>query len=556
MDLKLINDQAIGEINSLKQDGLGFDAYSKILGKAAIGTSGPFTIGIFGEWGTGKTSLMKLTKKFLDTENKITTVWFNAWKYEKEEHPIIPLIATIIKEIEKGSRKKILQNVVKSLRAIAYGFSAKSKIKVPGFSEIEASFVAKDMIDRKNELSNDPLLDKSIYYQSFERLDELKSKEKIVIFIDDLDRCFPDLAIKLLESIKLILNQPNFIFILGVARSVIEGYLIHKYEVEYGLKDFKGQAYLDKIVQLSFNIPPHHGRMQTLSNTLLESLGKTDVTFFKKILPLIGIASSSNPRTTVRFVNNLLIDREINKALSSEGLMEDIPISYFAVSRCLQMHWKDTFQLLFQSDELCESISTWKNNEINENINSDNPTIKLIANQIKNDLNFSSLIFSQFGIDWLTKHQLRKSSIQFLESQRKSIATFKEQGYSYDYFISYSEHDVLLAKKIIEKLTSASLKIFSAHDIESGDIFRNAIKKGIIDSKGIILLLTSESIKNSWMFWEAGIAQAKDKPIILIHYKHKFDKITSIIKGFTKNIGIKNLNEIEGVIPYLIDAIR
>ena len=110
-----------------------------------------------------------------------------------------------------GARKALID----SLRAVAYGFASKAKVKVPGFAEIEASFVAKDMIEQEAKLIRDPLLDRSIYYDAFDKLSELNSagEIKIIVFIDDLERCFPNLAIKLLESIKLVLSQPGFIFV-------------------------------------------------------------------------------------------------------------------------------------------------------------------------------------------------------------------------------------------------------------------------------------------------------------------------------------------------------
>ena len=56
-ELKLLSDTALGETSEEKTDGLGFEAYATVLADAALGTEGPLTIGIFGEWGTGKTSL-------------------------------------------------------------------------------------------------------------------------------------------------------------------------------------------------------------------------------------------------------------------------------------------------------------------------------------------------------------------------------------------------------------------------------------------------------------------------------------------------------------------
>ena len=279
--LALLNDQPVGEGTPSSADGLGFSEYARVLAEVALQTPGPFTIGIFGDWGTGKTSLLRLTEEHLSEKKNVITVWFNAWRFEGEEQPIVPLVATIVGEIERN--KDFLsrladggESLLRGLRAVAYGFSAKSKVKIPGFAEIEAAFVAKDMIDRSDNLTPDPLLNRSIFFEAFEQLSKARVPDdtRVVVLIDDLDRCFPDRAIRLLESIKLVLAQPGFIFFMGVARRVLEGYLQHRYAKDYGISGFEGQAYLDKIVQLPFHIPPHRNRMSTFW-PLLSKLAKS-----------------------------------------------------------------------------------------------------------------------------------------------------------------------------------------------------------------------------------------------------------------------------------------
>ena len=63
-----------------------------------------FTLGIYGEWGTGKSTLMKCIKEKLelDNEEKFLTVWFNAWRFEREEHfATMALMKTIGYEMAK-----------------------------------------------------------------------------------------------------------------------------------------------------------------------------------------------------------------------------------------------------------------------------------------------------------------------------------------------------------------------------------------------------------------------------------------------------------------------
>lgn len=60
----------------------------------------PLTIGVYGEWGSGKTSFLKMVeKRLLESEKKIQPIWFNAWKYDKEDNLWAALIQTILEEI-------------------------------------------------------------------------------------------------------------------------------------------------------------------------------------------------------------------------------------------------------------------------------------------------------------------------------------------------------------------------------------------------------------------------------------------------------------------------
>ena len=424
--LRLMNDQAIGESDEKKEDGLGFENYAKILSESVLGTKGPFTIGIFGEWGTGKTSLMRMIEKDLDENEDVLCVWFNAWRYEKEDHPVVPLVATIIKKIEKN--ETFLQklgdkgnSLLKILRAITYAFSSKVKIGIPPGPAFEMSVSGKDATEKLENLFSDPLLNNSLYHETYEALSDLsiERNKKLVVIIDDLDRCFPDMAIKLLESIKLVLCQPNFIFIIGVARKVIEGYLQHRYEKEYGLTNFEGHAYLDKIVQLPFYIPPYEERIKDFSRKLIELIEIEEADVFEEIVPVIGVSCSNNPRAVIRFVNNLLIDKAIYESLSKKNkLQEDISVAYFAISRSLQQHWLEIFTKLTNSDSLCLKIGNWQEEKRSEYIESEDKEEANIATVINADQKLQSILFSSHGIKWLNNVELRKAATQFILTQR------------------------------------------------------------------------------------------------------------------------------------------
>ncbi len=131
------------------EDLLGFDQYIEALGKMVTHKDfkTPFCIGIFGKWGSGKTSFMRLLEKRLsasDSKPFIVPVWFNPWRYQKEEHLIIPFLKTIeiaIKRrlVEIGEKtgenspllsglRKIWEKLTDCSAAIAYGTTFEAKL--------------------------------------------------------------------------------------------------------------------------------------------------------------------------------------------------------------------------------------------------------------------------------------------------------------------------------------------------------------------------------------------------------------------------------------------
>ena len=130
------------------------------------------------------------------------------------------------------------------------------------------------MIARYEALTQDTLTVHSFYFEAFDNLRDIAhnktiKKPKIVVFVDDLDRCFPEQAVHLLESIKLVLHQPGFAFVLGIYPQIIEDFILNKYAKEYHFTASKGDAsdkrkceyldyckeYLGKIIQVRHYVP-------------------------------------------------------------------------------------------------------------------------------------------------------------------------------------------------------------------------------------------------------------------------------------------------------------
>ena len=436
-------------------DELGLRGFSETVAGAAIGTPGPFTIGVFADWGLGKTSVLNQAQSLIKNDveqSDVVTVRFNVWRYEKEEHPILPLIATIVREIETKAEqnrkaKKQLREawaaIVRGLRAVAYGFSTKAKLKIPGFAEMEAGFVAKEMISREHQLcvEGDPLLDRSIYYNAFEILESLSAATpkkpsrllpKIIVFVDDLDRCLPHQGLRMLESVKLVFAQPGFVFVLAVDPRIINGYLEKRYVEEFNVSDYRssGTSYLDKIVQLPLHLPQHNARFEAYVQQLLRRPAITsDKNVEKTLSELVDIlvaGSNNNPRSLVRFINNLLVDRYMRMQRQESADKHFLRIC--AVSRSLQQHLRyRTYRNLASDNDLCSAIMKMREKPLQERCpESSDPVMQQHRKDVLDELGYYEFLVKLLdsesaGEAWLTRHEDRRSVDEFLAVQRTEL---------------------------------------------------------------------------------------------------------------------------------------
>ena len=264
------------------------------------------TIGVFGTWGSGKTSIMKMVKKQLP--KKYTVAWFDAWKYDKEETLWRVLLLQVLSGIRKAIPEKNTNDLeeINDLETSLYAPVDREKVGrmtiewgkmgkglAQGAMQIGLGFlpggtVINDLIKEfrntdKSEQAVANLLssvhresakihiDQIKFLEQFhERFTNLvnkhvvKKKHRLVVFVDDLDRYLPEKAIEILEAIKLFLDAPGCVFVLGIDQEVISRGIKMKYREFLGKKDIDdpsdftidGMKYLEKIIQLPFQIPP------------------------------------------------------------------------------------------------------------------------------------------------------------------------------------------------------------------------------------------------------------------------------------------------------------
>ncbi len=466
--LRLLPDVPWGERptgpgRSRESDGLRFQHYAEILARAALDTPEPFTIGVFGGWGSGKTSLMRMMKEAIDAEPSAVSVWFNPWRYEKEEHLIVPLLATIISEMKEQQSKwtdmrDAGNKLMNAFRSVLYGVSVKGKIAVPGLSEAELALSPKDILERykavNQELATDRFLEMSLYFRAFGELDGIAGKSggpKLIIFIDDLDRCFPDKAVALLESIKLVLNQPNIAFVMGIAQEIIQAYLQNKYKKEFGVPEELYEDYLEKLIQLAFHIPDIGENVEAFIRGLLEReevFGRISRKQFKEeyepLVSICGPACKNNPRAIVRFLNLLLVMKMVHETREkseqeSEDLRLKISLVHFGITIALRLKWPRILEVCNENPDVIANgtdknrgplctylVSLLQRDTKDEEDHASGPALRGEAERVKDegkqvlsalaaDLSLRQLLSSKPGLDWLGRPDLRVAAMKVAE---------------------------------------------------------------------------------------------------------------------------------------------
>lgn len=335
------------------QPALGFDDTADALARIIDQSAPQFAVGIFGGWGSGKTTLMQAIEDRLDTE-RIVPVRFSAWRYEKEEHLIVPLLDTVREALlawsadrpDGGQRaRETASTIGRVMRSILAGMSM--TIGVPG--AINVSYDANKALTahrpRRKSGDDDARVPGSFYHASFRALQDAfagfvgehaEDRRRIVVFVDDLDRCLPESALQVLESMKLFFDLPGFVFVVGLDQDVVEHVIDAKYTRPAAPTDedagshITGAEYIKKIFQLPYRLAPV--AIEQLDEFLEAAYGEAELPgdqraeLRERVAPhlrwVVGDASV-NPREIKRYINayTLLVEVDASRNLDPRAVL-------------------------------------------------------------------------------------------------------------------------------------------------------------------------------------------------------------------------------------------
>jgi predicted KAP-like P-loop ATPase len=293
--------------NETAIDLLGFDVHAELIRSVITDQSVlPVTVGVFGDWGGGKSSIMKMLEQELSNEDAypdVVCLYFNGWTFEGYEDAKSALLSSIL--IQLGEHKKFgakakdwVVKLLKRLKWMEIGKMAVKHVGIPlaaaavtgGIAAVPvavaaaATVVANSALGKANE--DDDAASAEINWSSlveaspekhdlmgvrkfrdeFEKMLEKTGIAVLVVLIDDLDRCLPERLIETLEAIKLFVSVPHTAFVIGadprivrhaISTRYVKRQLEHSGSATEARHEEEGlvQDYLEKLIQVPYQLP-------------------------------------------------------------------------------------------------------------------------------------------------------------------------------------------------------------------------------------------------------------------------------------------------------------
>ena len=322
---------------SEEEDLLEISKYVKGLGKFIRECQTPMSIAIQGDWGTGKTSTLNLLKKNLEADkdtNGIKCVFFNTWQYSQfnmEDSLYVSFVHNLVKQC--GGNDEILKTVA------AFG-------KLAFFKAIDWKFGtnASEILDGFEKAKKDQMESVSKLQEDFAELVK-KTGKRLVIFIDDLDRLNPEVAVELLEIIKLFVNVENSIFVLAIDYEVVVKGVRKKYGEN--LSEEKCRNFFDKIIQLPFKMPVERYNLTELVRKAVQEQTHMTDEGVNIVAEFISDVMGTNSRTFKRLVNAFFLINSVNEiGEEAESKTKEINDVLMFCSLCIQMCLPKLYELM------------------------------------------------------------------------------------------------------------------------------------------------------------------------------------------------------------------
>ncbi len=355
-------------------DDLDISAYHEALVDFIKKTDTPMTIGVQGEWGSGKTSLLNQIWSKLEESNQehqddenFLQIWVNSWEHSllcSPEECLLKIVNEIIQEllqadVDKNNKDKVKDGVQSLMKgALRIG------------SSIAAGSAGTDAVD--SFFSSNANTIKELRKQLQNLVHEIKELEtnpyqRVIVYVDDLDRIEPRDAVSILELLKNIFNIKDCVFVLAIDYQVVVKGLKEKFGEPTPENEWEFRSFFDKIIQLPFTMPMNSYDIGKYVLSLLN-----DIKYYESdddqldedlIESLVTLSIGTNPRSIKRLINSLSLIKILNdtKNESDSGSSgsainnKDVATVMLAMV-CLQIANSDIYDMLVAEPTF---VDTW-----------------------------------------------------------------------------------------------------------------------------------------------------------------------------------------------------
>jgi len=316
-------------IEKNSEDKLKMSRYGNVLSNFINQSDTPLTVGLQGEWGTGKTSMLYMLLEHFKREN-VATSWVNTWEYSMFRNPAETTPAILkgmltnlklscesegkwtIEEKSKDSVKKVfrfLGNVANQVISNQTGVDIKNAAATD-----EAASEQAEIAEIKAEIA-------IIIAKLIE--DTSNEYKKVVFLVDDLDRIPPDQAVEVLESLKNLFDVPNCVFVLAIDYEVVVKGLESKFGKKTEENERVFRSFFDKIIQVPFSMPTG---TYDMGNLLAEKLTSISINIpddlNEEYTNVVKYTIGFNPRSLKRYINSFSLLRNLRNSDYEEDASE------------------------------------------------------------------------------------------------------------------------------------------------------------------------------------------------------------------------------------------
>ena len=366
----------------------------------------PLSVGVHGDWGAGKSSVLMMLEEAFENDERVLCVRFNGWLFQGFEDAKAILIETVVDELlrKRSAYDKVADQAKKVLRRVdwmkvarkasAFGISLATGIPHPDtikdLGAVARAVVAKGgedvtadnlaaLVGGSNELLRKAEEDGApeqmhAFREDFKELLKRADIDRLVVLVDDLDRCLPEIAIATLEAMRLFLFVPRAAFVIAADEGMIE-YAVRQHfpdlPVTTGPETY-ARNYLEKLIQVPFRLPSlgyAETRIYVTLLLVLNECGEECDTFSKlvdrarevlkrpwtgpgldrriinealgsvpeaveralelsgRIAPILADGARGNPRQIKRFINTMMLRLAIAE---ERGFRDELNISVLA----------------------------------------------------------------------------------------------------------------------------------------------------------------------------------------------------------------------------------